>query len=326
MAARKRMFLIDIINAGEFLDLSHAAQALYFQIAMRADDDGFLKVSKRLLAYIGESDTDLHELTKAGFLLEFDGGVYVVRHWQRHNKIKQNQKQPTEYKHELAQLENDNGVYMWRTSDGQAETIKPPYENHMTTPKKSYDEHMKSICGEYGGEYGGKKSPQNRLEENSIVKIRTVDPQNDTTTTPNTPPEAAHDEPYNPENDPNTIKGKIKAIREEREKQKKFTPPTLEMVKAYCEERGNGIDPAQFLDYYTANGWTQGKGKPIKDWQACVRTWERNGYHGTGGTYNGTNGTPDGEIYTNYYPQYAGNDLDKLPPITSTDGEKLPFQ
>lgn len=55
-----------------------------------------------------------------------------------------------------------------------------------------------------------------------------------------------------------------------------FTPPTLAEVAAYCQERHNGIDPQHFLDYYTANGWVQGKGKPIQDWQATLRTWERN--------------------------------------------------
>ena len=54
----------------------------------------------------------------------------------------------------------------------------------------------------------------------------------------------------------------------------RFVPPTLEEVAAYCRERGKGVDPQRFHDYYTANGWTQGKGKPIKDWRAAVRTWE----------------------------------------------------
>ena len=56
-----------------------------------------------------------------------------------------------------------------------------------------------------------------------------------------------------------------------------FIPPTLEEVRAYCQERNNDVDPQKFYDYYTANGWVQGKArKPIKDWKACVRTWERN--------------------------------------------------
>ncbi|MFR3791361.1 MAG: hypothetical protein ACLTWO_05445 [Blautia massiliensis (ex Durand et al. 2017)] len=55
---------------------------------------------------------------------------------------------------------------------------------------------------------------------------------------------------------------------------KRFVPPTVEEVGAYCTERRNLIDPQQFVDFYTANGWTQGHGKKIKDWKACVRTWE----------------------------------------------------
>lgn len=56
----------------------------------------------------------------------------------------------------------------------------------------------------------------------------------------------------------------------------RFVPPTVEEVAAYCKERGNTVDPQHFVDYYSANGWVQGRGKPIKDWKAAVRTWERN--------------------------------------------------
>ena len=60
---------------------------------------------------------------------------------------------------------------------------------------------------------------------------------------------------------------------------KKTAKPTLEEVQAYCAERQNKVDPAKFYDYYEANGWVQGKaGKPVKDWRACVRTWERNSF------------------------------------------------
>jgi hypothetical protein len=46
------------------------------------------------------------------------------------------------------------------------------------------------------------------------------------------------------------------------------------MVSEYCQERGNSVDPQAFLDHYEANGWVRGKTK-IKDWKACVRTWEQ---------------------------------------------------
>ena len=55
---------------------------------------------------------------------------------------------------------------------------------------------------------------------------------------------------------------------------KKFIPPTLEGVKAYCQERQNSIDPEAFIDFYASKGWMVGKNK-MKDWRACVRTWEK---------------------------------------------------
>ena len=66
----------------------------------------------------------------------------------------------------------------------------------------------------------------------------------------------------------------------EKPKKNRFVPPDVAEVQAYCDERGNNIDAQQFVDYYTANGWVQGKaGKPVKDWNACSRTWERNNYN-----------------------------------------------
>ena len=56
---------------------------------------------------------------------------------------------------------------------------------------------------------------------------------------------------------------------------KRFTPPTVEDVASYCRERGNAVDAQRFVDFYTASGWMRGK-TPVKDWKACVRTWEKN--------------------------------------------------
>lgn len=64
-----------------------------------------------------------------------------------------------------------------------------------------------------------------------------------------------------------------------------FAPPTLEEVTRYCEERGNLVDPKQWFDYYTSNGWMVGRNR-MRDWRAAVRTWEKNGY--------GRNGKPQG--------------------------------
>ena len=76
-----------------------------------------------------------------------------------------------------------------------------------------------------------------------------------------TPPRKRKSEPQRPQEAP--------------KKMARFVPPTVEEVQAYCRERGNQVDAQRFCDFYTANGWCQGRGKPIKDWRAAVRTWER---------------------------------------------------
>lgn len=61
----------------------------------------------------------------------------------------------------------------------------------------------------------------------------------------------------------------------ESDKNKRFVPPTLEEVKAYCKERHNNVDPVEFMAHYTASNWYRGKTK-ISNWRACVITWEKN--------------------------------------------------
>jgi hypothetical protein len=64
------------------------------------------------------------------------------------------------------------------------------------------------------------------------------------------------------------------SISNKESKTKKFVPPTLEEVKAYCEERKNNIDPEYFIDYYASQQWKKANGRPVADWKACVRQWE----------------------------------------------------
>lgn len=73
---------------------------------------------------------------------------------------------------------------------------------------------------------------------------------------------------------------KVTEIRAAKPPRTRFTPPSIDEVKAYCQERGNGVDAERFIDYYNANGWRVGK-NAMKDWRAAVRTWEKNGYSNT---------------------------------------------
>jgi hypothetical protein len=66
------------------------------------------------------------------------------------------------------------------------------------------------------------------------------------------------------------------ATASERPRKQSFTPPTLDDVRAYCQARGNHLDPQQWFDHYCANGWRVGR-NPMKDWKAAIRTWEKNG-------------------------------------------------
>ena len=72
---------------------------------------------------------------------------------------------------------------------------------------------------------------------------------------------------------------KMSTVKKKEEKDKKktakrFTPPTVEEVRAYCLERGNAVDPERFVDFYASKGWKVGN-QGMKDWKACVRTWEK---------------------------------------------------
>lgn len=71
-------------------------------------------------------------------------------------------------------------------------------------------------------------------------------------------------------------KKKKKEKKEDKSNSGRFTPPSVGDVESYCLERGNGIDPAVFVDFYSSKGWMIGKNK-MKDWKAAMRTWERKG-------------------------------------------------
>lgn len=75
----------------------------------------------------------------------------------------------------------------------------------------------------------------------------------------------------------------IVAILSKKPKSKKavrFVPPTVEQVRAYCEERGNRVDPERFVNHYEASGWKRNRGVPLIDWKAAVRNWEKNDFAG----------------------------------------------
>ena len=110
--ANKRMFCLDIVNSDAFLDMPLSAQALYFHLGMRADDDGFIGNPKSIQRLAGASQDDLMLLITKRFLIAFDNGVIVIKHWRMNNYIQKDRKKDTTYTELLNSLEvKENGSY-----------------------------------------------------------------------------------------------------------------------------------------------------------------------------------------------------------------------
>lgn len=102
--AERRMFAKTIIDSDAFLDMPMSTQALYFHLSMRADDDGFINNPKRIQRMIGAGDDDLKLLIAKSFLITFESGVVVIKHWKIHNYIQSDRYKPTVYTEEKALL------------------------------------------------------------------------------------------------------------------------------------------------------------------------------------------------------------------------------
>lgn len=115
--ANKRMFTMKICDSDAFLDMPLSTQCLYFHLNMRADDDGFIGNSKRIARLIGASDDDLKLLIAKRFVIPFEDGVMVIKHWRMHNTLSHNRYHETQYIEEKSMLKiKDNGAYS--LSDG----------------------------------------------------------------------------------------------------------------------------------------------------------------------------------------------------------------
>lgn len=210
--AEKRMFSKRIIDTDAFLEMSSMAQLLYFHLSMRADDDGFVDKPKSIMRLIGAKDDDMMMLVLRSFVLIFDTGLLVIKHWRINNYLRSDRYKPTNFFKEKEQLNLIDEVYEFKE-----ESLGIP--NGVPTGTISIS------------------------KSNSII-------------------------------DDNSNKGVIGGKEKEEDPQKRFSKPTIEEVRAYCLERKNNVDPEQFVDFYSAKGWKVGN-SPMKDWKACVRTWEK---------------------------------------------------
>lgn len=110
--AKRRMFSQQITDSDSFLDMPLSAQALYFHLGMSADDDGFVNNPKRIQRIIGANEDDLKLLIAKKFIIAFESGVVVIKHWKINNAIRSDRYTPTVYTEEKAMLnEKSNKAY-----------------------------------------------------------------------------------------------------------------------------------------------------------------------------------------------------------------------
>lgn len=136
--AERRMFAKTIIESDAFLDMSSDAKALYFFLGIQADDDGFVNKPNSIRRMVGVSEEALQELIDNHFLIEFETGVVVIKHWMINNAIRKDRYTPTKYTEEKAKLRvKENGAYTMATTgiptDSQVATSGIPSDNQPAT-------------------------------------------------------------------------------------------------------------------------------------------------------------------------------------------------
>ena len=132
--AEKRMFSKKIVDSDAFLDMPLSTQALYFHLSMRADDEGFINSPKKISRMIGCGEDDLKLLIAKNFIIPFESGVVVIKHWLIHNTIRKDRAKETLYQEERKQINiKENGSY---TNNLLEENGDLPNDNQMTTNRQ----------------------------------------------------------------------------------------------------------------------------------------------------------------------------------------------
>jgi hypothetical protein len=123
--AEKRMFTKKITESDSFLDMPSSTQALYFHLNMAADDDGFVNNPRKIQRDVGASADDLNLLLVKSFIISFDSGIIVIKHWKMHNYIQSDRYKPTDYTEEKSMLSiKENKSYTLTNSEMDTKCIQ----------------------------------------------------------------------------------------------------------------------------------------------------------------------------------------------------------
>ncbi len=124
--AERRMFAKTIIDSDAFLDMPTSARLLYYDLSMRADDDGFINSPKKIIRMTGASDDDLKVLIIKKFVIPFENGVVVIKHWLIHNYIRKDTYNETPYKEQKAMLIVDENKSYKLINDNSVQAVDEP--------------------------------------------------------------------------------------------------------------------------------------------------------------------------------------------------------
>lgn len=152
--AEKRMFTKKITDSDAFLNMPLSAQALYFHLNMAADDEGFVNNPQKIQRVIGAAEDDLKLLMAKNFIIAFDSGVIVIKHWKMHNYIAKDRFHPTDYIDERRTLEvKENGAYTTSVYKLNTECIQDDDRDKNSIDKNRLDKNREDIRHKHG-EYG----------------------------------------------------------------------------------------------------------------------------------------------------------------------------
>jgi len=175
--ANKRMFSKQITTSDAFMEMPISSQLLYFHLNMEADDDGFVANPKRIIKMVGANEDDLKVLLGKRFLLSFESGVVVIKHWLLHNAVRKDMYKETQYLDEKKTLQiKDNKVYTELRNEPVTDSLhrldkdrldKISLEQNITVSKDTYGEfkNVKLLKEEY------EKLVNTFSEKNTIILI-----------------------------------------------------------------------------------------------------------------------------------------------------------
>lgn len=154
--AQKRMFDKTITNSDEFIEMPDSSQNLYFHLSMNADDDGFVNNWKNIMRMTGHKEDDLKVLIAKQFIIPFDSGVIVIKHWRINNYLRSDRYNETKFKKEKQKLYVDENMVYQLDTDGihnidknriEENSIDKNRRDKSMREEKQYEDELKEIFG-----------------------------------------------------------------------------------------------------------------------------------------------------------------------------------